>query len=53
MSYRVVLHREAKKDIKRLHPKIRNRVIRALDQLADNPRVPSAKLLTGYADTYR
>jgi len=53
MTYKVVLHREAKKDIKKLHPQIRNRVIDALDQISENPRLHGSILLSGYADIYR
>ncbi len=53
MTYYVVLHREAKKDIKKLHPQIRNRVITALDEIAENPRRHGAIMLTGYVDLYR
>ncbi len=42
MTYSVVLHREAKKDIKKLHPQIRNRVISALEEIAENPRIHGA-----------
>ena len=53
MTYKVVLHREAKKDIKKLHPQIRNRVIDALDLIAENPRLLGSILLSGYTDIYR
>ena len=53
MTYKVVLHREAKKDIKKLHPETRNRVIAALDEIAENPRLHGAILLSGYTDIYR
>ena len=53
MVYKVVLHREAKKDIKKLHPQIRNRVISALDQISENPRLHGAMLMSGYTDLYR
>jgi mRNA interferase RelE/StbE len=53
MTYNVVLHREAKKDIKKLHPQIRSRVIAALEEIAENPRQHGAIMLTGYVDLYR
>ncbi|MGH1471203.1 MAG: type II toxin-antitoxin system RelE family toxin [Cellvibrionaceae bacterium] len=53
MTYSVILHREAKKDIKKLHPQIRNRVIAALDHIAENPFLHGAILLSGYTDMYR
>lgn len=53
MAYKVVLHREAKKDIKKLHPQTRRRVIAALDQMSESPRLHGAVQLSGYADVYR
>lgn len=53
MSYKVILHREAKKDIKKLHPQIRNRVIEALEKISENPRLAGTKPLTGYTDLFR
>lgn len=53
MTYNVVLHREAKKDIKNLYPQIRSRVIAALEEIAENPRLHGAIMLTGYIDLYR
>jgi len=53
MAYNVSLHREAKKDIKNLHPQIRSRIIDALDDIAENPKLKNSKLLSGYANLYR
>lgn len=53
MAYKVSLHREAKRDIKKLHPQIRRRIIDALDEIAENPRIQGSILLSGYADLYR
>jgi mRNA interferase RelE/StbE len=53
MPYQVIIHREAKKDIKKLHPHIRARVIETLDKISENPRLHGAILLSGYPDTYR
>ncbi len=53
MPYQVILHRDAKKDLKGMHPQIRGRIIDALDQIAANPRLHGAILLTGYRETYR
>lgn len=53
MSYTVILHREAKKDIKKLHPQIRTRIIAALDQIAENPKLNGTISLSGYTDLYR
>jgi len=52
MTYTVILHRKAKKDIKKLHPEMRNRIISALDKIAENPKLPNL-LLSGYSDIYR
>ena len=53
MTYSVVLHREAKKDIKKLHPQIRNRVISAIEIIAENPKLHGSIQLSGYSDLYR
>lgn len=53
MTYSVILHREAKKDIKKLHPQIRTRIIAALDEIAENPKLHGSIPLSGYADLYR
>lgn len=53
MSYTVVLHRQAKKDIKKLHPQVRQRVIEALEKIGENPRLMGAEGLTGYVDHYK
>ncbi|HED34012.1 MAG TPA: type II toxin-antitoxin system RelE/ParE family toxin [Gammaproteobacteria bacterium] len=53
MSYKVLLHRDAKKDIKKLHPQARSRVIAALEQISEEPRLHGAILLTGYTSIYR
>ena len=53
MTYAVVLHREAKKDIKKLHVEVRARVIAALDRISENPRLHGSVLLSGYSDIYR
>jgi len=53
VTYNVILHREAKKNIKNLHPQIRNCVIAALDEIAENPRLHGAVMLTGYVSLYR
>lgn len=53
MTYSVVIHREAKKDIKKLHPQIRNRIVSVLEEIAENPRLLGAIQLSGYSDLYR
>lgn len=53
MTYNVILHRDAKKDIKKLHPQIRSRVIEALEKIAEDPKLFGTILLSGYTDLYR
>ncbi len=53
MTYTVILHREAKKDIKKLHPQMRNRIISALDQISEDPKLQGSILLSGHSDIYR
>ncbi|WHI44676.1 type II toxin-antitoxin system RelE/ParE family toxin [Microbulbifer sp. JMSA004] len=53
MAYDVVIHREAKKDIKKLHPQIRDRVISALEAISEDPRLHGSIQLSGYSDLYR
>ncbi|WDE04197.1 type II toxin-antitoxin system RelE/ParE family toxin [Thalassomonas viridans] len=51
--YKVTIHREAKKDIKKLHPQDRKRVIQALEQISENPYLYGSKRLVGYVDILR
>ncbi|WDE12337.1 type II toxin-antitoxin system RelE family toxin [Thalassomonas haliotis] len=53
MMYNVTLHREAKKDIKKLHPQVRKRVIEALEQISEDPYLNGSKRLVGYVDLLR
>lgn len=53
MAFTVLLHREAKKDIKNLHPQVRRRVVTALDEIAEDPRLNGSIKLSGYTDIYR
>lgn len=53
MSYQVIFHREARRDMKSLHPQIAKRVIAALEQLAQNPKMMGVILLEGHKDVYR
>lgn len=53
MAYNVVLHRDAKKDIKKMHPHVRDGIITALDEIAENPRLRGVVQLSGYSDLYR
>lgn len=47
MAYRVLLRRSAVRELEGLHQPMRRRVARAIDGLADDPRPPGAKLLSG------
>jgi len=53
MTYQVIIHREARKDIRKLHPQIRDRVIEALEKIAEDPKLHGAIQLSGYSDLYR
>ena len=51
--YRIVLHREAVREIKALPKKIRLQITEIIDRLTDAPRPPSAVALKGRRGTYR
>ena len=51
--YRVFLERAAEKDLKRLSPKLHNRIISAIQKLAKNPRPPGCRKLTGTEADWR
>ena len=53
MAYRVLLRRSALRELEALHQPIRRRVVRAIDALADDPRPPGAKLLSGPDRSWR
>lgn len=44
---------EARKDIKKPHPQIRSRIIDALDDIAENPKLQSYKLVIRVCNLYR
>ena len=50
MSYRVTIHRKAKREIDALPADARRRVFVAIDALADDPRPRGVKKLRGRAD---
>jgi mRNA interferase RelE/StbE len=52
-SYRVVLHREAAREIQALSKKLRSRVGEIIDALSDEPRPPEAVALKGRKGAYR
>jgi mRNA interferase RelE/StbE len=47
MACRVLLRRSAFRELESLHNPIRRRIARAIAALADDPRPPGAKLLSG------
>ncbi len=53
LEFRVTLARAAEKEIARLQQQIKNRVIRAIDLLAENPYRRGSKKLKGSHNGYR
>jgi mRNA interferase RelE/StbE len=53
MTYRVVLHRQAVAEVRRLPGEIKSRVKAAIDALAHDPRPLQAIKLKGQASAYR
>ena len=53
MSYAVVIESGAARDIRRLPPGVRERVIRAAHALANDPRPPGCLKLQGRGNQYR
>ncbi|WP_158880947.1 type II toxin-antitoxin system RelE family toxin [Amycolatopsis anabasis] len=53
VRYRVLLEKRAQKHVAKLDKPIRRRIQAALISLADNPRPPGAKALTGRAGVLR
>jgi mRNA interferase RelE/StbE len=51
--YRILLEQSAERDLRRLSPEIHDRVIRALQRLAGNPRPAGCRKLTGTANDWR
>lgn len=51
--WRVVLKHDAEKALAKLPRGLRERIARAIDELAENPRPPRSLKLTGYEDMYR
>ena len=51
--YRVLLERAAEKDLSRLSSEIHDRVIAAIQALANNPRPPGCRKLTGSKNDWR
>ncbi len=53
MSYRVVLPKPVRKQLDKLPSRTRNRVLRRLIALQDEPRPPGCVKLKGYSEEYR
>lgn len=51
--YRIILHREAAREIQDLPKKIRGQIATIIDGLVDDPRPPSAVALKGRKGAYR
>lgn len=53
MAYTVKIERKALKALKKIHPVHRERLEEAIDGLADDPRPPGVRKLTGSERTWR
>lgn len=53
LRYSIEFRKSAEKDLRRLDSKIRPRVVRAIWQLADNPRPSGCRKLVNTRNTYR
>ena len=51
--YEVILPKSVSKQIRRLPPKVRGRVLRRLAELGDEPRPPGCRKLVPEEDLYR
>jgi mRNA interferase RelE/StbE len=51
--YRIVLERNAERDLRRLSAEMHGRVIAAIRGLATNPRLPGCRKLTGSQNDWR
>lgn len=52
-EYKILIERNAEKDLRKLTPEIHDRVIDSILALATNPRPAGAKKLTGSASDWR
>jgi mRNA interferase RelE/StbE len=52
-EYFVSFRRSAEKDLRKLDTKLQNRVLRAVEPLAQNPRPDGCRKLQGSEDAYR
>ncbi len=53
MSYELVFEGRTRKTLEGLDSNLRNRLIRKLDELQENPRPPGVAKMTGVDDCYR
>ena len=53
MAYTIIFKKSASKQLKLLPKQMLNKVVTAIDELADNPRPTNCKKLQGFDDTYR
>ncbi|WP_072620301.1 type II toxin-antitoxin system RelE family toxin [Spirulina major] len=53
MSYRIITPRSVQKQLKKLSPQIRSRLLAEIKSLSDIPRPDGVKKLKGYQNTYR
>jgi mRNA interferase RelE/StbE len=51
--YRILLERAVERDLRRLSAEIHDRIIRAIQGLARNPRPPGCRKLTGTENDWR
>jgi mRNA interferase RelE/StbE len=52
-TYRVLLERSAERDLGRLSSEVHDRIIRAIQGLANNPRPPGCRKLVGGKNDWR
>jgi mRNA interferase RelE/StbE len=51
--YRVLIERSAERDLGRLSSEVHDRIIRAIQGLANNPRLPGCRKLVGGKNDWR
>jgi mRNA interferase RelE/StbE len=52
-SYKVEISATAERQLRKLPKDVLRRVVRALEQLSDDPYPPGSRKLTGWHDTFR
>jgi mRNA interferase RelE/StbE len=53
VTYRVELTSAAAREVRKLDPQVRRRVITSLAQLEDDPRPPGSRRLVGFDEAWR